>query len=108
MIPGTVVGQVTGTGAAINVALGFQPDYIKLNNRTTGAMLEWFRAAGTAGGSRKTIVTGVVTVVTGAASISALASATVGEGFVVPVDAQVNVAAQIIDYFASRSGPGAT
>lgn len=108
MIPSTVVGQVTGTGAIINVAIGFLPDYIKLVNRTSGAMLEWFRAAGTAGGSRKTVVAGTVTVVTGAASVTTLSSATAGEGFVIPADAQVNVAAQVIDYFATRSGPGAS
>ena len=108
MIPSTVVGQVTGTGAAINVSIGFKPDYVKLVNRTTGAMLEYFRASGTAGGSRKTITTGVVTVATGAASIADYGSSTTtGDGFTIPVDAQVNVAAQIIDYQAHRSGPGA-
>lgn len=107
MIPSTVVGQVTGTGAIINVVIGFKPDYVKIVNRTTGAMLEWFRGALIAGGSRKTVVTGAVTVVTGAASIDAYA-ATLGEGFVIPADAQVNVNTNIIDYFASRSGPGAT
>lgn len=107
MIPNTVIGSVTGTGAAINVVVGFKPDYIKLVNRTSGAMLEWFRSAGTAGGSRKMVVAGTVTVVTGAASVADFAGTT-GEGFTIPADAQVNVNTQLIDYFASRSGPGAS
>lgn len=107
MIPSTVVGQVTGTGAIINVVIGFKPDYLKVVNRTTGSQLEYFRAATTAVGSRKTVVAGTVTMVTGAASLDAYGSgSTTGEGFVIPVDAQVNVAAQIIDYMAIRSGPG--
>ena len=104
MIPSTVVGQVTGTGAAINVVIGFQPDYCLIVNRTTGSRLERFRAAGVQ--SNKTIVAGTITVVTTTASMSDY-SATPGEGFTIPVDAQVNVATQAIDYLACRSGPGA-
>lgn len=108
MIPSTVVGSVTGTGAAINVVLGFKPDYVKLVHRVSGATLEYFRAAGTAGGSRKTITTGVVTVVTGASSIADYGSATTpGDGFTIPIDAQVNINTNLIDYVAVRSGPGA-
>lgn len=107
MIPSTVVGQVTGTGAAINVVLGFKPDKVEIVNRTSGATMEWFRGAGTAGGSKKTVVAGTVTVVTGAASIADYAGTT-GDGFTIPADAQVNVNTQIIDYVAIRSGPGAS
>ena len=106
MIPSVVVGQVTGTGAAINVVLGFKPDYVLIVNRTTGSRMERFRGAGTQ--SNKTVVAGSTTVVTTTASMSDIASATTGEGFTIPIDAQVNVAAQIIDYFAIRSGPGAS
>lgn len=107
MIPSTVSGQVTGTGALINVVIGFLPDVVRLTNRTSGATLEWNRAAGTAGGSKKTIVAGTVTVVTGAASIAPF-EGTTGAGFTIPADAQVNVNAQIIDYEVIRSGPGAS
>lgn len=44
-------GTYTGTGAAINIELGFVPDYIRLINITDGdAGLTWFRgmADGTA------------------------------------------------------------
>ncbi len=108
MIPNTVVGQTTGTGAAINVVLGFLPDKVELVNRTTGATLEWYRGAGIAGGSKKTVVAGTVTIVTGAASVAPYESATLGAGFTIPADAQVNVAANVIDYVAIRSGPGAS
>ncbi len=107
MFPNTVSGQVTGTGALINVVVGFLPDMVRLTNRTTGASLEWNRAAGIAGGSKKTVVAGTVTVVTGAASIAPYEGST-GAGFTIPADAQVNVAAQIIDYEITRSGPGAS
>lgn len=104
MIPSTVIGDVAGTGAAINVVLGFKPDYVKAVNRVSGAQLEWFRPAGT--NSRKVVVAGTVSVVTGAASVAAY-EGTTGEGFTIPADAQVNVSGQQIDYFATRSGPGA-
>lgn len=107
MIPSTVIGQVTGTGSAINVVLGFLPDSVKLTNRATGATLEWYRAAGTAGGSKKTVVAGTVTIVTGAASIAGF-EGTTGAGFTIPADAQVNVATNVIDYEVVRSGPGAS
>lgn len=106
MFPNTVSGQVTGTGALINVVIGFLPDVVRLTNRTSGAVLEWNRAAGTAGGSKKTVVAGTVTIVTGAASIAPYEGPT-GAGFTIPADAQVNVATQIIDYDVTRSGPGA-
>lgn len=105
MIPSTHVGKVTGTGALINVVCGFKPDYVQIVNRTTGATLEWFRDAGT--NSKKTVVAGTVTIVTGAASLAAYESATLGEGFTIPADAQVNVNTNVIDFIAVRSGPGA-
>jgi len=38
------VGTVTGTGAAINVSLGFVPDYVKVVNVTDRDQIdEWFK-----------------------------------------------------------------
>lgn len=38
------VGSYVGTGAAINIALGFNPDYIRIWNATDGdEVYEWFR-----------------------------------------------------------------
>ena len=106
MIPSSVVGQVTGTGNAINVILGFKPDYVFVENATSGASLARFR--GTVN-STKAVTAGTITVGAGLADYSnnTGASGTVGEGFTIPVDAQVNVAGQVINYLAVRSGPGA-
>lgn len=106
MIPNTVVGQVIGTGALINVVLGFKPDYVFLENAVTGASLARFRGSTS---STKAVAAGTITVVAGpgAGALADYGSATTtGEGFTIPVDAQVNVATQAINYMAVRSGPG--
>lgn len=36
------VGKLTGTGAVINVSLGFRPRYVKLWNSTNKAIAEFF------------------------------------------------------------------
>lgn len=41
------VGSYTGTGAAINIELGFVPDYVRVWNATDGdASWEWFYGMG--------------------------------------------------------------
>ena len=49
-----VIGTVTGTGAAINVVLGFVPDYVKVWNPndagTVDATMEWATGMANAGG----------------------------------------------------------
>lgn len=43
------VGTVTGTGAAINISLGFIPDYVRIVNVTDGDTIhEWFYGMGAA------------------------------------------------------------
>lgn len=50
------IGSYTGTGAAINVSLGFIPDYVRIVNATDGDVTaEWFK--GMADASSVTIVT---------------------------------------------------
>ena len=50
------VGTVTGTGAAINISLGWIPDYVKVVNLTDGDTIdEWFRGNG-AGTSIRTVL----------------------------------------------------
>ena len=104
MIPSTVQGTVAGTGAAINVVIGFKPDYLLVTNRVTGAKMERFR---TSANSIKTVVAGTVTVVSGATAKLLDYEGTTGDGFTIPIDAQVNVSGENIDYIAVRSGPGA-
>ncbi|HYI43199.1 MAG TPA: hypothetical protein VD768_06220 [Sphingomicrobium sp.] len=103
--PQTHVGTVTGTGAAINVPIGFQPDYVLIYNAVTGAKIEWFRGMAAAS-AIKTVVAGDITVAA-TNGVSALDSKTAGEGFVIGADAQVNVTGNAIRFFATRSGPGA-
>lgn len=100
MTPNTVVGRVTGTGSAINVVLGFKPDYVEVVNATTGAILRRFR--GSTG--QKVVVAGTITVAAGLLDYTG----PTGDGFTIPVDAQVNVNGQVIDYLAVRSGAGAS
>lgn len=102
MIPNTVVGSVMGTGAAINVVLGFKPDHIEIINDTSSASLEKFRGSAN---TTKTVAAGTRTTVTGAAGVSDYSGST-GEGFTIPADANVNVAAQLIRYKAIRTAPG--
>jgi len=41
------VDTYTGTGAAINISLGFTPDYVRIVNVTDGDIAwEWFRGLG--------------------------------------------------------------
>lgn len=42
-----VVGTYTGTGAAINISLGFVPDYVRVVNATDGDISwDWFYGLG--------------------------------------------------------------
>lgn len=100
------VGTYTGNGAAQNISLGFQPDYVRIVNITAPAMDEWFD--GLAAGTSITAATdlaaaavraspGGVTVFTG--------SSTAGDGFT--VGAALSVNASVYRYVAIESGPGA-
>ena len=103
--PQTHVGTVEGTGAAINIPIGFQPDYVRVVNVESADTMEWFRGMANASGI-KTVAAGTKTLPV-ANGISALNSKTSGEGFVIGADADVNVAGETIRFFATRSGPGA-
>jgi hypothetical protein len=106
MIPSITISQVTGTGAALSVAIGFVPDRIEARNRTTGRTVTWFRGmgAGTGDASGNGVTPAAVTAGQG---FSAMNSTTLGDGFTIGVDA-INTAGQVIDFIASRSGPGAS
>lgn len=43
----TKIGSYTGTGAALNIQIGFVPDYVRIWNATDGdACWEWFNGMG--------------------------------------------------------------
>jgi len=48
----TYTGLVTGTGAAINVSMGFVPNYVRVCNITDGIILEWSNTMGAGKGIR--------------------------------------------------------
>jgi hypothetical protein len=103
MIPSTVVGTVEGTGAAINVVVGFKPDYVKIANTEDGDTIdEWFRgmAAGTS------ITNTSAAVATRAANGITAYEGTEGEGFTIGSGISEN--GKTLYYLAIRSGPGAS
>jgi hypothetical protein len=102
MIPNTVVGTFTGTGAAINVVIGFKPDYIRIINVTDRDIShEWFRDIMADGTS---VDDGAALATNAADGISAYAGTT-GEGFTVGTD--ISESGKVYGYVAIRSGPGA-
>ncbi len=103
MIPSTVVGTYTGTGAAINVILGFKPDFLIVINYTDGDIVGlWNRAVHAAGTSTDI---GAAAATNADNAFTAYAGAT-GEGFTAGTDFSEN--AKVYGYFAARSGPGAS
>jgi hypothetical protein len=104
MIPSTVVGTVTGTGAALNVILGFKPDFVQLVNATDGDQVDvWYRGMA----ALTSINVGGATAATRAApnGISSY-EGTEGEGFT--IGAGLSESAKVLYYTAIRSGPGAS
>jgi hypothetical protein len=100
MLPNTVDGAVTGTGAAINIEIGFIPDHVTLLNQTTGRTLSWYRTMPAGSGS----VAGAIVATGGVSPYDGKPNN--GFGFTIGTDA-VNAAGQVIAYRAERSGPGA-
>jgi hypothetical protein len=96
------VGSYTGTGAAINVSIGFVPDFVLLTNATDGDIAAmWFN--GMSAGTAIDIATAAQTTgtITNAADgITAYAGtrAGVGAGFTVGTDYSEN--AKVMRYIA--------
>jgi hypothetical protein len=99
MFPNTVIGQVTATGNAINVVLGFKPDKVRVVRVSNGAELQRFRGQ-----------TGMLIAASGARTVQAGITdyeGTEGEGFTIPATAAVNANGEVLMYEAVRSAPGA-
>ena len=91
-------GSITGTGAAINVPLGFAPTLVRIRNRTSRIRLEWDSDM-TAGHGNKIVAAGTGTLIT-AAGISPFAGTSdVGAGFTIGTDS-VNTDAELLFYEA--------
>lgn len=75
------VGSVTGTGAAINVSIGFQPSYVKVYNPNDAGglypIIEWWNGMAAASGlkSKKNVIASVEA----SLDFASIAAASVGE-----------------------------
>lgn len=106
-----VVGSVTGTGAAINVILGFIPVYVRLVNfNDAGALdpsLEWYSgqsgqgllglriadSGATGFFSQAKITVGGITTYAGTAGVE-------GRGFTIGTNVNINFSGEVINYIA--------
>ena len=103
MNPTTRFGTVTGTGAAINVSLGFVPDYVEVVNVTDGDTIDkWYK--GMAAGTSITIAAAAAT--RGSNGISEYAGTEGGTaGFT--IGSGISESAKVLRYMAIRAGAGA-
>jgi hypothetical protein len=103
MIPSTVVGTYTGTGAAQNIVIGFKPDFLLVTNITDGDIIHTGFRGLTAAGAGVDIAAAV-----GNADndLTLTYAGTSGEGFTVGTDASES--GKVYGYLAIRSGPGAS
>ncbi len=92
-------GVITGTGAAINVSLGFTPSRVRLLNQTQLAELEWVSAMPAAAGLKRITAGTMSYIVTGGISAYAGDGST-AKGFTLGTDA-FNAAANVIHYIAT-------
>lgn len=106
-------GSFTGTGAALNIVLGWRPSYVKIyNNNDAGSLwasMEWFQGMAAASGLKSQKV-----VDSGATGLSSQAKVTVNgiseyagdgtnaEGFTIGADADLNAVGEVGYYVAFR------
>lgn len=92
-------GTVTGTGAAINIPLGFVPDYVRIVNITDADQIdEWF--AGMADGTSVQTNTAVATRASNGVTPYA-GSSTVAAGFT--IGSGISESAKVLYYVALRN-----
>lgn len=94
-------GTVTGTGAALNVELGFTPKAVVLINETDPGLFIWFDTMADA--EMLKLVDGAVALTfptTNGVSTFAGVTATTGKGFTIGADADANAASDVIHYIA--------
>lgn len=93
-------GTVEGTGAALNVSIGFKPNYVRVINIDGLATLEWTADMGAAAGLKE--VTAGTKSLLGSLGISQYDGVAAGatEGFTIGADTDVNVSAETIMWLA--------
>lgn len=103
MLQNFVCGSQDGTGAAINISIGWIPDKVEVQNWEAAdfARLEWY--TGMAAASAIKTVTSTKSAIT-TLGISAYAgSATAKPGFTIGADTDVNVSGESITWCAWRN-----
>ena len=96
----TKTGKVTGTGAAINVAIGWIPDHVRILNVTDADRVdEWFRDGMPQGSSIP--VTAQVGPVQATNGISTFDNNTLGKGFT--IGSAISEAGDTLCYVATRT-----
>ncbi|MCP4546654.1 MAG: hypothetical protein GY835_09345 [bacterium] len=101
-------GTVEGTGAAINVQLGFQPDYVKVYNYDSAGVeeLEWFSGMTNGHAIKKTGAPARTKITSNGISAYGGTAGGNGAGFTVGADTDVNVASETLFWLAVRNGCG--
>jgi hypothetical protein len=98
----TKIGVVTGTGAALNVSLGFIPDYVRIVAEDGSANTEWFE--GMAEGSAVRATNGALAAVAAPNGIATFVGSNVPKGFT--IGAGTSQAGKKLFYFAARTSSG--
>lgn len=100
----TKAGSYTGSGAALNISVGFIPDYVMIVNQTAPAADVWF--GGFAAATSITI-SGTAALRAAPNGVTAFAGtpALAGQGF--SVGAGLSTNASVYYYVAIQNGPGA-
>lgn len=111
MNPNIRVGTVEGTGAAINVELGFVPDVVEVVNidATNPVSIKWTSDMADAAGIKLTGGATPAHTKISSNGISAYAGSrgAKAKGFTIGADTGLNVNGETITYVAMRSGAGA-
>lgn len=101
-----ITGKVTGTGATLNVAIGFKPDWVRVTNVTSKTMIEWKASdedLANEHGMNTAAADGARTVSASAAAGIAVysgVSGTTSEGFTIGASAVPNVNTNVLSYEA--------
>ena len=100
----TKAGSYTGTGAALNISVGFIPDFVQIVCYTTPGSDVWF---GGLPAATSIVVAGTPAIRAAPGGVTAFAGtpALAGQGFSVGPALSVN--ASVYYYIAIQNGPGA-
>ena len=95
-------GSVAGTGASINVSLGFTPIYVRVVNEDSSglATMEWFEGMADAEGFKSVAAAGNSMVTSLGITPYAGTIGGVGKGFTIGADTDVNVSAEDLHWLA--------